>query len=665
MCGIAGILNLTKQNRIDQHTLIGMVHQLHHRGPDGQGSFIDDQIGMGHARLSIIDLEGGQQPIHNEDKSIWVVFNGEIFNFIELTKDLQKDGHQFYTHSDTEVIVHLYEQYGDDFVNHLNGQFAIALWDSKRQRLLLVRDRAGIHPLFYTTIDNRLYFASEVKAILRGTGKAPALNKLALDELMTFWSPVSPHSIFDGIESLEPGNMLVVEQGKIIKKPYWEWGYPVDAQYRVGSEDDLVEELRSLLIDATQIRLRSDVPVGAYLSGGLDSSALVSMIHKHSDVPLRTFSIAFEDKSLDESSFQKEMIAHVNADHSRIVCKSSDIAEQFEKTIWHTESPILRTAPVPMGMLSSLVKEQNYKVVLTGEGADEVLGGYDIFKETKIRQFWAKNPESVFRPLLLKRLYPYLDMGQGRVQSYIQNFFGTAIRQSDCVSFSHLPRWETTARCKEFFSADMKAQLGDDVVSNLEATLPDMLKQWHYFNRAQYIESKSLMAGYLLSSQGDRMLMMNSVEGRFPFLDHRVIEFANSLDPRLKMKVLNEKYLLKKAMRGYVPDSIINRYKQPYRAPDIPSFFGDKVPDYVNELLSPEAIRDAGYFDDKKVALLLKKIKRGMAIGYKDNMTFVGILSTQSWHQQFIKDFHKNIIQSTGDINNISSQNSMGATHVS
>jgi asparagine synthase (glutamine-hydrolysing) len=665
MCGIAGILNLIKRESIDQHTVMGMVNQLHHRGPDGQACMIDDQIGLGHARLSIIDLEGGQQPIHNENKSIWTVFNGEIFNYIELTETLKKAGHRFYTHTDTEVIVHMYEEYGDDFVNYLNGQFAIALWDSRRQRLLLVRDRPGIHPLFYTLDDNRLFFASEVKAVLRGTGRVPELNRLALDELMTFWAPVADNTLFRGVQSLQPGHMLIVEQGKVCCKAYWEWQFPVDGQYRQGSDAELAEELRNLLIDATQIRLRSDVPVGAYLSGGLDSSALVSMIHHHGDAPLRTFSIGFEDKGLDESPYQKQMIEHVNADHSRILCKSSDIAEQFEKTIWHTESTVLRTAPVPMGILSSLVSSHNYKVVLTGEGSDEVLGGYDLFKETKIRQFWARNPQSSFRPLLLMRLYPYLNMGQGRAQSYMQNFFGTALDQPELPTFSHMPRWETTARCKEFFSADMKATLIDDVVDRLEVTLPEMLDQWHYFNRAQYIESKSLMAGYLLSSQGDRMLMMNSVEGRFPFLDHRVIEFANNLDPRLKMKVLNEKYLLKKAMKNYVPDSIINRYKQPYRAPDIPSFFGDTEIDYVQDMLSSSSIRDAGYFDERKVAMLLKKIRRGLAIGYKDNMAFVGILSTQLWHRQFIQDFNKNIIQQSDDMSKTFNQDAMGAIHVS
>lgn len=665
MCGIAGIFNLKNAPAPDMDSIASMIQQLNHRGPDGQGVYIDADIGLGHARLSIIDLQGGQQPIHNEDDSIWVVFNGEIFNFVELTAELKKLGHQFYTRTDTEVIVHLYEQYGLEFVNKLNGQFAIALWDKNIKRLILVRDRPGITPLFFSFQNEKLLFGSEIKSILAGLGRSPQLDPDALDQLMTFWSPLPGKTVFSNIESLNPGQMLVIEHGHWYKKDYWQWAYPVTDEYAEGTDDSLAEQLRDLLIDSTQIRLRSDVPVGAYLSGGLDSSVLVSMIHRHSDTPLRTFSIAFEDKGLDESSHQQAMIDYVGSDHSRIICKKTDIADHFESTIWHTESPILRTAPVPMGILSSLVREQDYKVVLTGEGSDEVLGGYDLFKETKIRQFWAKNRASEFRPLLLKRLYPYLDMGQGKGQSYIQNFFGVALDKPDLPFFSHLTRWETTARCKDFFSADLKSKLNSNALQSFEHLLPTDFMNWHYFNRAQYLEARSLMAGYLLSSQGDRMLMKNSIEGRFPFLDHRVIEFANRLDPRVKMKVLNEKYLLKKSMKGYVPDSIINRFKQPYRAPDIPSFFGGQIPEYVEEVLCESAISSAGYFDEKRVALLIKKIRRGLAIGYKDNMALVGILSTQLWHKQFITDYHRNFKSESSGFSNVFNSNKMGAFYVS
>ncbi len=294
-----------------------------------------------------------------------------------------------------------------------------------------------------------------------------------------------------------------------------------------------------------------------------------------------------------------------------------------------------------MGILSSLVHENGYKVVLTGEGADEVLGGYDLFKETKIRRFWAKNPQSQMRPALLKRLYPYLDMGQGKAQAFARNFYGIGLEQPELPWFSHLTRWETTAKCKAFFSEGVKATIASNAIARMESILPAGTDDWHYFNRAQFIEAKILMNGYLLASQGDRMLMMNSVEGRFPFLDHRVIEFANSLDPRVKMRVLQEKFLLKLAMRNRIPASIIQRYKQPYRAPDIPSFFASGAPDYVTDLLSDAAIDRAGYFDKKTVSLLLRKIRKGLATSNRDNMAFVGILSTQLWHHLFIEKFHQ------------------------
>lgn len=615
-----------------------MIAQLHHRGPDGTGFYSDEQVGLAHARLSIIDLAGGAQPIHNEDATVQVIFNGEIFNYLELRQELIAQGHRFYTHSDTEVIVHLYEQYGDDFVSRLNGQFAIALWDAPRRRLLLYRDRVGIAPLFYTLDGDRLVFGSEVKAILPALSGTPRVNLQALDQLMTFWAPLSPNTLFENIYELPPGCMAVLDEAGLKVSRYWDWAFPLDRDgYDSRDVEILAQELRELLVDATRIRLRSDVPVGAYLSGGLDSSVLVALIHHFSDAQLRTFSIGFDEASLDESRYQKMMIEQVGAHHSRIQCSDADIGNQFYQTIWHTEAPVLRTAPVPMRMLSGLVRSQDYKVVLTGEGSDEVLGGYDLFKETKIRQFWAVNRDSGFRPALLKKLYPYLDVSPGRAQEYLRNFFGTNLDEPNLLYFSHTPRWGTTGKIKEFFAEDVKASLRDDAVELMAASLPENAGRWHYFNRAQYIEAKSLMAGYLLCSQGDRMLMANSVEGRFPFLDHRVIEFANRLHPRLKMKGLNEKYLLKKAMGEFLPPEIVDRHKQPYRAPDIPSFFSGNTPEYVEELLGEDALRRTGLFDAKRVQLLVKKIRAGRAIGYKDNMALVGILSTQVWHHHFIK----------------------------
>jgi len=634
------MVGLVGQGVPDPVELENMIHQLRHRGPDGYGFYRDDRVGLAHARLSIIDLTSGDQPIHNEDKTVYTVFNGEIFNYLELRADLEQRGHRFYTHSDTEVIVHLYEEHGDEFVHHLNGQFAIALWDVARRRLLLIRDRIGIVPLFYTREKQRLLFASEIKSLLASNSCTARLNPAALDQLMTFWAPLSPNTVFQDVFEVPPGNMLIVENGEPRQRRYWNWEYPDKAAIDSHADIDvLAEKLHDLLIDATLIRLRADVPVAAYLSGGLDSSVITAIIHQYGKVPLRTFSIGFDDSDLDESSYQQELIAHLQAEHSRLQCGYADIAEQFLDTIWHTEAPILRTAPIPMGMLSGLVRREHYKVVLTGEGSDEVLGGYDLFKEGKIRQFWAKFPESQIRPLLLKKLYPYLDISKKQGLSYLKSFFGMGLEQPELPYFSHMTRWATTARSKEFLSADLKAGLADTAIEQLCETLPGNIGHWHAFHQAQYIESKSLMSGYLLCSQGDRMLMRNSVEGRFPFLDHRIIEFANRLHPKYKMQGLNEKFILKKAMARYLPQSIVKRYKQPYRAPDIPSFFHARTPAYVDELLAPDCIQGYGYFDPQRVKHLVNKIRRGRAIGYKDNMAFLAILSTQAWHHLFIENF--------------------------
>ena len=640
MCGISGVINLSPAAAPLKSLLNSMISQILHRGPDDCGFYLDPKVGLAHARLSIIDVQGGQQPICNEAKDVIVVFNGEIFNYLELRSVLSARGHHFSTQTDTEVIVHAYEEYGEAFLNTLNGQFAIALWDKSKHRLILARDRVGIHPLFYTQQGDQLYFASEIKALLPIFQHAPRLNPQALDQLFTFWAPLSPATMFEHVFEVSPGEVILIQDGHISRRQYWDFSFPTDGEYCSATLHDQAQSLYELLVDAVKIRLRSDVPVGAYLSGGLDSSVVTSIIHQESDANLRTFSIGFEEQSFDESEYQREMVNFIQSQHSHVMCRNSDIADQFSKTIFHTEMPILRTAPVPMGILSRSVKSAGYKVVLTGEGADEILGGYDLFKEGKIRQFWAKNSSSRIRPLLLKRLYPYLDISKQTGRAYLEAFFGVGLGRPDLPWFSHLPRWETTAKCKEFFSDELSASLREDAISLLASSLPKNINSWSPFNRAQYIESKVLMAGYLLCSQGDRMLMSNSVEGRFPFLDHRLIEFAECVDPRLKMKVLNEKYLLKQSMQKKLPSSILARYKQPYRAPDISGLMkqGELV-DFADDLSSEERISQYGYFNPKKVRRLKEKIKRGRAIGYKDNMAFVGILSTQQWHNHFIENF--------------------------
>jgi asparagine synthase (glutamine-hydrolysing) len=646
MCGIVGTLNLTRTHPIDEQLLLKMLAMIRHRGPDQFGTYRDNQVGLGNARLSIIDLGGGQQPISNEDETVWIVFNGEIFNYIELRRGLEAKGHRFATASDTEVIVHLYEEHGLACLEHLNGQFAFAIWDKRSGELMLARDRLGIRPLFYTVTEGALIFSSEIKAMLVGHRVRAEIDPLSLDQVFTFWTTASPRTIFRDILEVPPGHLLVAKGGEVRVQRYWGLTFPEDGAIEEGAEEYYAERLRELLVDATQLRLRADVPVGTYLSGGLDSSTITALIRNHTSNYLRTFSIAFSDPDFDERGFQETMATFLGTEHSRVECTQADIGRVFPQVIWHTEMPILRTSPAPMYLLSRLVHESGFKVVLTGEGADEFLAGYNIFKEAKVRRFWARQSDSRMRPLLLQKLYPYVPQLSGRGGAYLQAFFKAGLTDVEDPTYSHAVRWHNTAALKRLFSGEMQAAVsGYDPASALRQELNGAFKRWAPLSQAQYIEITIFMSEYLLSSQGDRMLMAHSVEGRFPFLDHRVVEFCNHIPPRFKLRGLDEKHILKRSMRGLLPAEVCLRPKQPYRAPIHRSFFptgtssNDPDLDYVEELLSPEAIAASGYFDADAVSRLVGKCRRGMGLSERDNMALAGVLSTQLVHRLFVEDF--------------------------
>ena len=640
MCGIAGMFNLDGAP-VEPESLRGMIRVLSHRGPDDTGFHAENGVGLAHARLSIIDLLGGKQPMCNEDSSLWIIFNGEIFNYLELREDLLGKGHQFSTCSDTEVILHLFEEEGEDCVRYLNGQWAFAIWDNQRRRLFLSRDRLGVRPLFYTQVNKAFIFGSEIKAIFARPEVTREIDVHGLDEVFTYWCTIPPATPFRNIHELPPGHSMTVDAGGIVVRPYWDNQFERESEVVAPSgEQAYADELLRLLIDATQIRLRSDVPVGAYLSGGLDSTVTAALVKKYTNARLRTFSVAFDDAEFDESSFQSDAVRFLDTEHQEIRCSKNQIGGVFPDVIWHTEKPVLRTAPAPLYLLSRLVRNSGYKVVVTGEGSDEVLGGYDIFKETKIRRFWESQPDSRMRPILLRRLYPYLQNIQNQPDAYRKAFFHINVEQNLQPFFSHIPRWQLTAKLKMFFSDAVRAEIaGDDDYSKVRTQLPDDYSTWESFCQAQYLETKYLLPGYILSSQGDRMAMAHSVEGRFPFLDYRIVEFASRIPVSLKMKVLNEKYLLKRCADGLIPLSVAKRHKQPYRAPEACSFFQPAAREYMEELLSPEQIRRDGIFDERAVALLQDKFRKGAAIGIKDNMGLVGIVSTQLMVHQFINHF--------------------------
>jgi len=638
MCGIVGVAKLNKQDAVDGLSVRQMLSMIRHRGPDEFGMYLDSFVGLGSARLSIIDLATGQQPISNEDESCWIVFNGEIFNYIELRQYLETQGHRFTTQSDTEVILHLYEEYGVECLSHLNGQFALAIWDSRKERLFLGRDRMGIRPLFYTEQDGTLIFGSEIKAILAHPSVQAEIDPESLHQIFTCWTTLSPNTAFKNIVELPPAHYLIAQNQSIHVAPYWELDFQGDTSTKTTPNiiSQYVEELRDLLIDATTIRLRADVPVGAYLSGGLDSSIITSIIRHYTSNRLDTFSITFDDPDFDESSYQQQMVDLVGTAHKTTHTTQQAIGDIFPDVIWHTEIPILRTAPAPMYFLSKLVNDNSYKVVMTGEGADEFFGGYNIFKETMVRRFWARQPESDIRPLLLQKLYPYL-ASSSRNTAFFQAFFKQNLSDTDLNHYSHILRWKNTERLKRFLAPDVR----DMPIKSIDEqiTYPSNFEGYHPLEKAQYLESKIFMSGYLLSSQGDRMGMANSVEGRYPFLDHRVVEFANRLPPTVKLRHLTEKYLLKEMGKEWLPADIWKRSKHPYRAPIHKSFFHDHSPDYVESLLSDRQISNTGIFDSQAINQLLKKIKRRLPLGETEDMAIAGILSTQILHHKFIQHF--------------------------
>src|SRR5882672_1157196 len=382
---------------------------------------------------------GGRQPLSTADEKLWVTFNGEIFNYVELTEELTARGRQFRTRCDTETVLHAYAEYGPDGVQSLNGDFAYAIWDRSRERLVMARDRMGVRPLYYTVHDGVLVFASEVKSLFLYPGLRAELDPLGLDQCFTFWSPLAPRTAFKGVHELPPGHQLIAEHGRVKVQPYWQLRFPSRNERASASEDETGEQVEALLADATRIRMRADVPVGAYLSGGFDSSVTTALAKRHNGA-LRTFSLEFESPELDESSYQRTLVEALSTDHSSLRCKGADISASFEQVIRHTERPVLRSAPAALFLLSRVVRDHGFKVVLTGEGADEIFGGYDIFKEAKIRRFWSKDPSSARRASLVKRLYPYLPQLQRQPAAALRAFFHVAPDDLGNPCFSHLPR---------------------------------------------------------------------------------------------------------------------------------------------------------------------------------------------------------------------------------
>jgi asparagine synthase (glutamine-hydrolysing) len=631
MCGIAGIAT-TGPGQVHVATLARMAGAIRHRGPDGYGFYTGSHAGFAHVRLSIVDVAGGAQPLANEDGRVVITYNGEVYNHVELRRELAAAGHVFRTKSDTEVLVHAYEQWGHRMLERLNGQFAFAISDGRDGSVFFARDRFGVRPLFYAVRNRRLYFASEVKALLASGEVEASVDPAAIDEVFSFWGPRAPRTGLQGVHALEAGSFAVWQAGHLQVRRYYE----LDFNEERSEPSAAIAQLDELMRTGVDLRMRADVPVGAYLSGGLDSSITATLAAGASPHRLRSFSIAFSDAQLDESEYQHAVAGDLGSLHASTAINAGTIGEVFPSVVWHAEIPMIRTAPAPMYLLARLTRESGIKVVLTGEGADELFLGYDLFKEVAVRQFCLRAPQSTIRPRLFDRLYPYL-VQNGRSGEFWQRFFLSAGSPADPL-FSHLPRIALTSWIKQFYSPDFAAALhGVDVIDELRQSLPVRFFGWSAMNRAAYLEMSTLLSGYLLSSQGDRMSMAHGIEGRFPFLDHRLFEFAASLPASSKLRGLKEKEILRRWASAILPPRVARRGKQPYRAPDAPSFLGVGAPSYVQDVLSPDALRSVGLWSERAVQGLLRRCRDGRVVGFRENQAFVAILSTQLWHQQFVQ----------------------------
>ena len=572
MCGICGVFNMKNRNTIEEGLISSMLEKIRHRGPDGQDMFLNHEVGLGFNRLSFIDLTGGMQPIKNEKENVVMICNGEIFNYQELKEDLIAKGHVFRTGTDTEVVVHLYEEYGTEFPKKLNGQFSVAIYDSVKEQLILVRDYVGISPLFYSPFDGRIIFASEVKAILEYPHMTRKLNMKAVDQLMNYpGGAISPQTFFQDIYSLRPGHMLICTKEGIRDEEYWDIMYPVETE-DLGKEY-YIEKTRELLKQSISRRLIADVPIGFYISGGLDSSIVACFVGKFMLDSHYSFSAEIGDGDLDESRFQKIVKEYVKSHHYNVRITEKEIWENLPSVIYHAESAVKESYDVAAFLLSKLVSGSPAKAVLTGQGSDEFFCGYIGYTVDQFRKM-QKDKMTKEECEVNERLWgdPYFRFERNHPE----------IRKIHKTIYSERMRGAV-----EEFSAFAESPVNVERLKGLSDA-----------KRRSYIDAKLRLADHLLGEHGDRMIFSHSVEGRHPFLDKELLEFVFTMPDKYKLNGANEKYILKKAGEGIVPDEILKRRKFPFQAPGMSSMIKKAS---QTDFLSDELIKKYDIFDADKI----------------------------------------------------------------
>ena len=575
MCGIAGYLDLRGAGRIERSIAAAMTEALVYRGPDSSGLFTEPDIALGIRRLEIIDLETGDQPIVNEDGTVVLVCNGEIFNYRELRAGLLERGHRFRTRTDVEVLVHLYEEHGASLVDHLNGQFAFALWDRREERLLLARDPFGVNPLYVCESGGLLLFASEIKGILRHPAAPRQIDLVGLDQILSLPGLVSPRTLLEGIRSLPPGHLLVAARGEVATRRYWDLDYPLEGEkLPVRSDEEWVEDLRGCFERSVERRLQADVPVGLFLSGGIDSSLVAATAVRLSGSVRHSFAIAFDDEEIDERRYQRLMARHLGCEHHEIRFGGGDMIERLHAMVLHSECPVKETYNTCSLALAAAVRQAGIPVVLGGEGADEVFGGYPGYRFDSLgeRDEDPLDVETALEEELRERVW-----GDRRL------FY-----EKNQIAFR-----ETKAA---LYSPALRERM--DEIDCMAHPLVDRerLRGRHPLHQRSYLDFKLRLADHLLGDHGDRMVMAHSVEGRYPFLDLEVVDLARRMPPDLKVRDMTAKYVVRRMAEGIIPHQIVTREKFGFRAPGSPFLLQHRVP-WVEDLLSAERIRRDGFFD--------------------------------------------------------------------
>jgi asparagine synthase (glutamine-hydrolysing) len=626
MCGICGVYSYSTGEPVSSDLLGSMLTSIRHRGPDEEGMYVDAGLGLGTRRLSIIDLAGGTQPVFNEDRSVVVVFNGEIYNYRELRASLERRGHTLATSSDTEVLVHLYEEAGDDCVHELRGMFAFALWDTRKKRLLLVRDRLGIKPLYYANHGGQLVFGSEIKALLRHPAIEARPSAEALGHFLSLKYVPAPQTMFDGIHALPPGRLLVCDERGPTVRSYWQLRF---AERRNGhrSEASYEDQLVSILRESVKLHLVSDVPFGAFLSGGIDSSTIVALMSELLNAPVKTFSVGFDGDGarFSELPYARLVAAKYGTDHHEIVIRGQDLVNHAEKIVWHLDQPIADPATLANYMVSALAR-RHVKMVLTGEGGDELFAGYARHAGDKLSPLFSPLPAAVKAAALavasrLPRLHrPKLALHalcQPDETSRLVNWFPLFAPDMKSALL--------TDDFKAMVNGSSTARVFADCLARTDATDP--------LSRMLFLDTSLWLPDDLLA-RGDKTSMAASIEARVPLLDHQLVEFAASVPAHLKVKGLARKYLLKKAARRWLPPQVITRKKQGFPVP-LSSWFRREARSFVRDVLSPDAVRRRGVFSPRYVQTLIERNERGDIDG---GAWLWALVNVELWYRLFIDE---------------------------